>query len=96
MNQVYCRSNYSPRRAVCQLLRILLYIAFVLLFAYTVYGAKLAEDTATELAREQLYTTQLEMRVQDLEKENRLLRQDVAILYNINNLGDYCLPNNEE
>ena len=95
MNRVYCRSNYSPRRAVLHILRILLYIAFALLFAYTVWGAKLAEDTTAELAREQLYTTQLEMRLQDLEKENRLLRQDVAILYNINNLGDYCLPSEE-
>lgn len=92
---IYCKSNYSHAHAVCQLLRILLYIAFALLFVYTVWGAKLAEDTAAELAREQLYTTQLEMRLQDLEKENRLLRQDVAILYNINNLGDYCLPSEE-
>lgn len=92
---IYCKSNYSHAHAVRQLLRILLYIAFALLFVYTVYGAKLAEDTAAELAREQLYTTQLEMRLQDLEKENRLLRQDVAILYNINNLGDYCLPSEE-
>lgn len=93
--RIYCRSNYSKAHAVRQLLRILLYIAFALLFAYTVYGAKLAEDTAAELTREQLYTSQLELRVQDLEKENRLLRQDVAILYNINNLGDYCLPSEE-
>ena len=95
MNRVYCRSNYSPHRAVLQILRIFIDLAIIALFAYTIYGAATAEETAKQLAREQLYTEQLELRIRDLEKENRLLQQDVAILYNINNLGDYC-PTKEE
>ena len=95
MNRVYCRSNYSPRRAVLCLLRIFIDLAIIALFAYTIYGAATAEETAKQLTREQLYTEQLELRIRDLEKENRLLQQDVAILYNINNLGDYC-PIKEE
>lgn len=95
MSRVYCRSNYSPRRAVLRLLRILADIAIIALFAYTVYGAAIAEETAKQLTREQFRNDQLELRIRDLEKENRLLQQDVAILYNINNLGDYCLPREE-
>lgn len=95
MSRVYCRSNYSPRRAVLRLLRILADIAIIALFAYTVYGAATAEETAKQLTREQFRNDQLELRIRDLEKENRLLQQDVAILYNINNLGDYCLPREE-
>ena len=95
MSPIYCKSNYSSRRAVLRILRILLYIAFALLFAYTVYGAATAEETAKQLTREQIYTEQLELRIRDLEKKNRLLQQDVAILYDINNLGDYCSPKEE-
>ncbi len=89
---VYCKSNYSKRWAVLRLLRMLLYIALVALFAYTVYGASTAEETAKQLTREQLYTEQLELRIRDLEKENRLLQQDVAILHNILIIGDYTIP----
>lgn len=95
MNQIYCKSNYSPRRAVLRLLRILIDLAIIALFAYTVYGAATAEETAKQLAQEQLYTEQLELRILDLEKENRLLQQDVAILHNILIIGDYC-PTKEE
>lgn len=92
---IYCKSNYSKRRAVVVMLKIMACILFALMFIKLLIDAKLAEDTAVELAREQLYTDQLELRIRDLEKENRLLQQDVAILYNINNLGDYC-PTKEE
>ena len=92
MSPIYCKSNYSPRRAILRMLRILVDIAIIALFAYTVWGAKLAEDTAAELAQEQLYTEQLELRILDLEKENRLLQQDVAILHNILVIGDYTIP----
>lgn len=95
MNPIYCKSNYSKRRAVLRLLRIIAETAIIVLFAYTVHGAVTAEETAKQLTREQLYTDQLELRIRELEKENRLLQQDVAILYNINNLGDYC-PTKEE
>lgn len=95
MSPIYCRSNYSPRRAVLRLLRILADIVIIALFAYTVYGAATAEETAKQLTREQFRNDQLELRIRDLEKENRLLQQDVAILYNINNLGDYCSPKEE-
>ena len=89
---VYCKSNYSKRRAVLQMLRIVAWILFALLFAYTVYGARTAEETAKQLTREQFYTSELELRIRELEKENRLLRQDVAILYNIHEIGDYIIP----
>lgn len=92
MNRVYCRSNYSPRRAVLRTLHILVDIAIIALFAYTVYGASTAEETAKQLTREQLYTDQLELRIRDLEKENRLLQQDVAILHNILIIWDYTIP----
>ena len=92
MNPIYCRSNYSPRRAVLRILRIIADVGYMILFAYTVYGAFTAEETAKQLTREQLYTTQLEMRLQDLEKENRLLQQDVAVLHNILIIGDYTIP----
>ena len=92
MNPIYCRSNYSPRRAVLRTLRIIVDIAIIALFAYTIYGAATAEETAKQLTREQLYTEQLELRIRDLEKENRLLQQDVAILHNILIIGDYTIP----
>ena len=92
MSPIYCRSNYSMRRAVLRTLRILVDIAIIALFAYTVYGAATAEETAKQLTREQLYTEQLELRIRDLEKENRLLQQDVAILHNVLIIGDYTIP----
>lgn len=92
MSPIYCRSNYSPRRAVLRILRILVDIAIIALFAYTVYGAATAEETSKQLTREQLYTEQLELRIRDLEKENRLLQQDVAILHNILIIGEYTIP----
>ena len=92
MSRVYCRSNYSPRRAVLRILRLIVDITIIALFAYTVYGAATAEETAKQLTREQLYTDQLELRIRDLEKENRLLQQDVAILHNILIIGDYTIP----
>ena len=92
MSPIYCRSNYSPRRAVLHTLRIIVDIAIIALFAYTVYGAATAEETAKQLTREQLYTEQLELRIRDLEKENRLLQQDVAVLHNILIIGDYTIP----
>jgi len=92
MNLIYCRSNYNPRRAVLRLLRILVDIAIIALFAYTVYGASTAEETAKQLTREQFRNEQLELRIRDLEKENRLLQQDVAVLHNILIIGDYTIP----
>lgn len=92
MSPIYCRSNYSPRRAVLRILRLIVDITIIALFAYTVYGAFTAEETAKQLTREQLYTDQLELRIRDLEKENRLLQQDVAILHNILIIGDYTIP----
>lgn len=92
MSPIYCCSNYSPRRAVLRTLRILADIAIIALFAYTVYGTATAEETAKQLTREQLYTEQLELRIRDLEKENRLLQQDVAVLHNILIIGDYTIP----
>ena len=92
MSRVYCKSNYSPRRAVLRLLRIIVDIGYMVLFTYALYGAFTAEETAKQLTREQLYTEQLELRIRDLEKENRLLRQDVAVLHNILIIGDYTIP----
>lgn len=92
MSPIYCKSNYSPRRAVLRTLRIIVDIAIIALFAYTVYGAATAEETAKQLTREQLYTDQLELRIRDLEKENRLLQQDVAVLHSILIIGDYTIP----
>ena len=92
MSPIYCRSNYSPRRAVLRILRLIVDITIIALFAYTVYGAATAEETAKQLTREQLYTDQLELRIRDLEKEHRLLQQDVAVLHNILVIGDYTIP----
>lgn len=92
MSPIYCRSNYSPRRAVLRILRLIVAITIIALFVYTVYGAFTAEETAKQLTREQLYTDQLELRIRDLEKENRLLQQDVAILHNILIIGDSTIP----
>jgi len=77
---------------VLRLLRILVDIAIIALFAYTVYGASTAEETAKQLTREQFRNEQLELRIRDLEKENRLLQQDVAVLHNILIIGDYTIP----
>lgn len=92
MSRVYCKSNYSKRQAVVVMLKITACILFALMFIKLLFDAKLAEDTAAALTREQFRNDQLELRLQDLEKENRLLQQDVAILHNILTIGDYTVP----
>ena len=89
------KEKYSLRRAVINLLVMLFYIVVGVLLMYRVYGANTAKINEREIAVEQQYTAQLEYRIQQLENENRQLRQDVAILYNINNLGDYVPPKEE-
>lgn len=89
------KEKYSLRRAVINLLVMLFYIVVGVLLMYSVYGANTAKINEREIAVEQQYTAQLEYRIQQLENENRQLRQDVAILYNINNLGDYVPPKEE-
>lgn len=89
------KNKYSLRNAIFNLLVMLFYIAVGILLIYSVYGANTAKVNEREIAVEQQYTAQLEYRIQQLENENRQLRQDVAILYNINNLGDYIPPKEE-
>ena len=89
------KNKYSLRHALFNLLVMLFYIAVGLLLLYSVYGANTAKINSHALTVEQQYTAQLEYRIQQLENENRQLRQDVAILYNINNLGDYIPPKEE-
>lgn len=88
-------NKYGLRRALLNLLVILFYIGVGLMLLYSVYGANTAKINSHEITAEQQYTAQLEYRIQQLENENRQLRQDVAILYNINNLGEYVPPKEE-
>lgn len=89
---IYCKSNYSKKRALLRILQIVLYCFCVALFAYTLSGARTAYEQTYEIAQLRADHERDAYYIQKLERDLRLLETDVAMLYNIQSIGDYVSP----
>ena len=89
---IYCKSNYSKKRALLRILQILLYCVCAVLFAYAIIGARTAREQTYEIAQLRADHERDAYYIQKLERDLRLLETDVAILYNIHSIGDYVPP----
>ena len=93
MKRIIYRSRTPIKNIIKQLGRIVAVALFIVLFAYTLYGARQATYNARTLAYLELNTDTLEYRIKQLEQENYTLATKIDLLYK---LGGTAIPSTVE
>jgi cell division protein FtsB len=77
-------SSHTPIKSIIkQLGRIFGYALFIVLFAYTLYGARQATENARTIDCLELNNQALEYRIKQLEQENYALATKIDLLYKL-------------